>query len=49
GLGIGRVLSLFWDGLPSTPFLVGIIGELTLAVLGFYQLRKTMRATNEIK
>ncbi|NNK18224.1 MAG: DUF4345 domain-containing protein, partial [Maribacter sp.] len=40
GLGIGRVLSLFWDGLPSTPFLVGIFGELTLAVLGFYQLRK---------
>jgi len=49
GLGLGRVLSLFWDGLPSTPFLVGLLGELTLALLGFYQFRKTTRNTEETK
>jgi hypothetical protein len=35
GLGLGRCLSMAIDGLPSTFFLYGTIGEL---ILGFYGL-----------
>lgn len=33
GLGFGRILSLFFDGMPSIAFSIGLFGEL---VLGFY-------------
>ncbi|GAB5565159.1 MAG: hypothetical protein Wins2KO_22220 [Winogradskyella sp.] len=33
GLGIGRVISINVDGFPTTPFLLGTLGEL---ILGFY-------------
>ncbi len=33
GLGIGRLLSLFFDGTPTSPYIIGVIGEL---VLGSY-------------
>ena len=35
GLGFGRVISTVLDGLPSMPYLLGMVGEL---VLGFYGL-----------
>ncbi|NJM80911.1 MAG: DUF4345 domain-containing protein [Flavobacterium sp.] len=35
GLGFGRILSLFLDGLPTSGYVYGTIGEL---VLGFYSL-----------
>ena len=38
GLAIGRLLSFFLDGLPSTIFLIGTVGELVLGVYAYYQL-----------
>ena len=38
GLVIGRVLSLISDGLPSTAYILGVIGELILACYGFWVL-----------
>lgn len=35
GLGLGRVVSLYIDGLPSNPYLIGLCGEL---LLGSYSL-----------
>lgn len=35
GLGFGRIISLLTDGVPSTIFVLGLLGEL---VLGFYAL-----------
>jgi Na+-driven multidrug efflux pump len=49
GLGLGRVLSLFWDGWPSMVFIIGLFGELTLALLAFYQLKKNIRINNEFE
>jgi hypothetical protein len=35
GLALGRIISILCDGIPSTIFLLGTIGEL---ILGFYAL-----------
>jgi Domain of unknown function (DUF4345) len=40
GLGIGRLVSILWDGTPSFAFSLGTIGEL---ILGFYGLWVTIR------
>jgi hypothetical protein len=45
GLAFGRILSLFFDGVPSTLFALGTIGELILAVFGYYQIRIYGRKT----
>jgi len=41
GLAFGRIVSLLFDGIPSTLFLLGIIGELTLGFYAFYQFKKS--------
>jgi len=40
GLALGRILSVFLDGIPSPVFYYGILGELILGIFGWYQLRK---------
>lgn len=40
GLCFGRVLSIFLDGIPSTIFCLGSIGEFILGIFGLYQLKK---------
>jgi hypothetical protein len=40
GLALGRILSLWLDGIPSLVFYYGILGELILGIFGWYQLRK---------
>ena len=40
GLAIGRVLSLFIDGIPSAPFLVGLALEVVIAFWGLRNLSK---------
>ena len=46
GLGFGRLLSLFIDGMPSTVFLYGTFGEL---VIGFYGLWVLKTNYNSVK
>ena len=38
GLAFGRLVSMFLDGLPSTVFLLGTVGELVLGVYAYYKL-----------
>ncbi len=45
GLAFGRILSLFFDGVPSTLFAAGTIGELILAVFGYCQVKIYLRKT----
>lgn len=40
GLVSGRMLSMVLDGIPSSAFSYGIIGELILAIFALYQYRK---------
>lgn len=40
GLASGRIISLFLDGIPSTIFCFGIIGEITLGTFALYQYKK---------
>jgi hypothetical protein len=40
GLGLGRLISFTTDGFPSLVLLLGTIGELTLAVYAYSQLKK---------
>ena len=40
GLALGRILSVFLNGIPSPVFYYGILGELILGIFGWYQLRK---------
>ena len=40
GLASGRILSLFSDGIPSTLFCVGILGEIILGTFALYQYKK---------
>ena len=39
GLAIGRIISIFFDGLPSSVFVLGTIGELFLGFYGWYVLQ----------
>jgi hypothetical protein len=41
GLAFGRIISIIFDGIPSTVFLMGTIGELTLGFYAFYQFKKS--------
>ncbi len=41
GLAFGRLLSFIFDGWPSVLFMVGFLGELTLALYGCYLLKKS--------
>ena len=38
-LGLGRLISIVFDGQPSNVFVLGIFGELFLAAFSFWQLR----------
>lgn len=38
GLAFGRLVSMFLEGLPSTVFLLGTVGELVLGGYAYYQL-----------
>ena len=40
GLAFGRILSLFIDGIPSTLFVFGTIGELVLGIFSMLQYQK---------
>jgi Domain of unknown function (DUF4345) len=40
GLALGRIISLFSDGIPSTLFCVGILGEIILGAYALYQYKK---------
>jgi hypothetical protein len=40
GLAAGRILSLLIDGFPSIAFAIGLVGELTLGLFSWYQLKK---------
>jgi Domain of unknown function (DUF4345) len=40
GLAFGRIYSITVDGIPTTIFLLGTIGELILGIFAWYQLKK---------
>lgn len=40
GLAAGRIVSLLFDGMPSSLFSFGTIGEVILAAFGYYQIKK---------
>jgi hypothetical protein len=40
GLGLGRIISIIIDGMPSPIFILGTVGELALSIYGCYYLRK---------
>ena len=40
GLGLGRLISFVTDGMPSVVLLLGTVGELTLAIYAYSQLKK---------
>ena len=40
GLGFGRIVSIVFDGIPSTAFIVGTAGELILGFYAYYVLNK---------
>ena len=40
GLGLGRLISFATDGMPSVVLLLGSVGEITLAVYAYSQLKK---------
>jgi len=39
-LGIGRILSMLLDGLPTGGYIFGVIAELTIGLFSVYQLKK---------
>lgn len=39
-LGIGRILSIVIDGLPTNGYIFGVIAELTIGLFSIYQLKK---------
>jgi Domain of unknown function (DUF4345) len=43
GLGLGRIISLIFDGFPSTIFVLGLFGELILGFFALYNLRKNIQ------
>ena len=38
GLGIGRIISIIVDGIPSSIWLYGTVGELVIAAWGIFNL-----------
>jgi Domain of unknown function (DUF4345) len=49
GLGFGRIISLFFDGFPSTIFIIGTIGELVLGFYAFYILNKSHKISEALQ
>ncbi len=43
GLGFGRIVSLIFDGIPSTIFVFGTFGELVLGFYALFQLKLTSK------
>ncbi len=39
GLAFGRIISVLLDGIPTTVFVFGTIGELVLGLFAYYQLK----------
>ena len=39
-LGVGRLLSMVFDGLPTVGYIFGVIAELTIGLFSIYQLKK---------
>ena len=39
GLGFGRIISIIVDGMPSTIFVLGTLGELVLGFYALYQIK----------
>ena len=48
GLAFGRIVSMLFDGLPSTILTLGIIGELVLGFYSWYVLHTKKQLTNQI-
>lgn len=40
GLAFGRIYSITVDGIPTTIFVLGTIGEMILGIFAWYQLKK---------
>jgi hypothetical protein len=40
GLAFGRIISILLDGIPTTIFVVGTVGELVLGLFAYYQLKR---------
>jgi len=40
GLAFGRIVSIAFDGVPTTIFVLGIVGELVLGLYALFQLKK---------
>lgn len=47
GLALGRCMSLILDGKPSLLFVIGLMGELILAVTGIFYLQKFKNHANK--
>jgi len=45
-LAIGRVLSMFSDGLPTSGYIFGVIAEFSIALLSIYQLKRYQKEYN---
>lgn len=43
GLGFGRIISLFLDGIPCQLFVLGTVGELILGYYAFYQFKSNKK------
>jgi hypothetical protein len=39
-LGIGRILSIITDGIPTNGYIFGVLAELIIGIFSIYQLRK---------
>ena len=46
GLGFGRIVSMIFDGFPSTIFVLGTFGELILGFYALFQLIKLKGSTS---
>ena len=46
GLGFGRIISMIFDGFPSTVFVLGTFGELILGFYALFQLIKLKGGTS---
>jgi hypothetical protein len=42
GIGGGRVISMFTDGMPSSPFIQFLVAEIMFALIGCYFLKNSM-------
>ena len=45
-LAIGRVLSMFSDGLPTGGYIFGVIAEFSIALLSIYQFKRYQKEYN---